>query len=130
MINNTPDQEITLESTKAAFDQWRASKLSQSERIPQYLWDMVEFLRWEYSDYEMRQALGVTLDQINRHCSHPNNDQNSPEIVADDLMQIQPQIPVTECNLKIQHRDGHRMMITSTESFAFSAIKVFINGDA
>ena len=71
----------SLESTKAAFDQWRASKLSQSERIPQYLWDMVEFLRWEYSDYEMRQALGVTPDQINRHCSHPNNDQNSPEIV-------------------------------------------------
>ena len=68
--------------------------------------------------------------QINRHCSHPNNDQNASEIVADDLMQIQPQIPVTECNLKIQHRDGHRMMITSTESFAFSAIKVFINGDA
>ena len=130
MINNRPDQEITLESTKAAFDQWRASKLSQSERIPQYLWDMVEFLRWEYSDYQMPQALGVTSDQINRNCSNPSNDQNSSEIVADDFMQVSPQISVTECNLKIQHRDGQRMMITSTESFAFSAIKVFINGEA
>ena len=92
MINNTLDQKITLESTKAAFDEWRASKLSQSERIPQYLWDVVEFLRWEYSDYEMRQALGVTTDQINRHCSHPNNDQKSPEIVADDLMQIRGEL--------------------------------------
>ena len=130
MKNNTPDQEITLESAKIAFDQWRSSKSSQSERIPQYLWDMVEFLRWHHTDYEMRQALGVTPDQINRHCSNLTNDENSPEVVADDFMQLQPQIPVTECNLKIQHRDGHRMMITSTESFAFSAIKVFINGDA
>ena len=130
MKNNTSDQEITLESTRAAFDQWRASKAFHSEKIPQYLWDRVEFLRWEYTDYELQQALKVSSDQINRNCSNLNDDHNPAKIATDDFMRVQPQIPTTECNLKIQHRDGHHMMITSTESFAFSAIKVFINGDA
>lgn len=130
MINNTPDQEVTLESTKAAFEQWRASKLSHSERIPEYLWDMVEFLRWEYTDYELQQALKVSSDQINRNCSNLKDDHKPGELATDDLMRVQPQIPTSDCKLNIQHRDGHHMMITSTESFAFSAIKVFINGDA
>jgi len=129
MKNNKPDQEITLESTKAAFDQWRCSKSSQSEKIPEYLWEMVESLRCHHNDYIMRKALGITPDQINKHFSSATNDNSPSEIVVNDFMQVQPQIPITECNLTIQHCDGHQMTITSTETFAFSAIKVFINGE-
>ena len=129
MQANTNDQQISLEETKVAFDQWRLSKSSRSEAVPQYLWEMVKSLPCHNDVSKMRTVLGITRDQLNKYVFN-SSDNKTSGIVPHDFMQVQPQISVTECNLKIQHRDGHHMMITSSESFAFSAIKVFINGDA
>lgn len=126
----TNDQSITLESTRAAFDQWRLSKSAKSEKIPDYLWDMVKSLTRHSNACKIRKFLGITREQFYRHVLN-HADIELSAIAANDFIQVprsQRAPESSECYLTIQHRDGHQMTIQSPQTFASDAIRVFISG--
>ncbi|MGD9153799.1 MAG: hypothetical protein PVG30_09180 [Gammaproteobacteria bacterium] len=60
---------ITLESTKIAFDTWRASKANINTPAPAELWGMVEQLLPTYKRSEICKALGISSHQIKSYCT-------------------------------------------------------------
>ncbi len=60
---------ITLESTKIAFDTWRASKANINTPAPAELWGMVEQLLPTYKRAEICKALGISGHQIKSYCT-------------------------------------------------------------
>jgi hypothetical protein len=60
---------ITLESTKTAFEAWRATRTNKSSPIPTKLWDMVKHLLLKHKKSEIYKALQLSSKQVKKHCS-------------------------------------------------------------
>ncbi len=71
---------ITLESTKIAFDAWRAERCNTSIPFPATLWDMARQLLKTHGKAEVCKTLRISSSQIKKHCEEnlalsqaPNN---------------------------------------------------------
>ena len=58
----------TLETTKIAFDAWRAAKTKTNTPVPTELWNMVSQLLLTYKRPDICRVLGISSDQIKQHC--------------------------------------------------------------
>lgn len=59
---------VTLESTKAAFSKWRATRSNSSSPIPEKLWDMIRQLLQTHKRSEICKILHISGGQIKKHC--------------------------------------------------------------
>jgi hypothetical protein len=60
------EDSITLDTVKTMLDSWRATKKTQSEKIPAKIWDQIFILLKTNPELQIRSKLSITSSQINR----------------------------------------------------------------
>jgi len=85
---------INLESTKTAFDTWRAAKTKTNTPVPTELWNMVAQLLVTYERAEICRALGITSSQIKQYCialpANKNHELHSVHSVDNNFVEATP----------------------------------------
>lgn len=115
---------ITLESTKIAFDTWRTTRAKSNTPTPRGLWDMVKQLLPEHRRTEIYKTLGISSNQIKKHCgiSSPlsvtasNNQKETQEIDDSDFVTAIPLPTIgssSELTLKGSSRSLHLRLPTA-----------------
>jgi hypothetical protein len=72
-IKSTRTISITLQDVRDRLNQWRSTKKSQSEKIPQVLWEQIFIVLGKYPEAQVRSVLSITSTQIERaQALYPN----------------------------------------------------------
>ena len=66
----------SLEEVVAAFESWRAKRLSRNEAIPEQLWAMVKKLVPHYKKFHIQRALRISGTHFKIHCLCQNTAEN------------------------------------------------------
>lgn len=118
--------QLTIEEVEQQFKQWR-SKKQLREKIPDYLWGMVQQLMEFYPPSRIIRRLSLSVKQMRRKgllpLPHALPEENTPfvNIRLPSLLGTSPQ-------LVIQRTDGARLSCTnlSDDQFILS-IRAFLN---
>ena len=65
-IKSTATISVTLQEVRDRLNHWRSTKKTQSEKIPQVLWEQIFILLGKYPGADVRSALSLTSAQIER----------------------------------------------------------------
>lgn len=108
----------TLESTKQAFDKWRAAKINVNTPAPVELWDMVKELLLNHKKSEICRMLRISGHQIQSHCTTASPTQSQalqPPRVVNNFVEATPSLTVgmAELTLKGDSKTLHLCLPTS-----------------
>ena len=116
----------TLESVKRAFELWRAAKVHSNTPAPLELWDKVSQLLLAHEKSEICKTLGVSTDQIKRHCAPTSVDSavKPPKTHNNDFVEaISASAPaMSELTLKGKTKSLHISLPTSALCEVLSAL--------
>jgi len=111
---------ITLETTKTAFDIWRATKTNSNTPTPTKLWNMVRHLLPTHKMARICKALHISGSQIKKHCIEISTSEGQkPQFVDNDFVEALP-LPISssvastsELTLKGSNKSLHICLPTS-----------------
>ena len=118
--------QLTIEGVEQEFEQWRLKKQPR-EKIPGYLWDMVQQLMKLYPPSRIIKRLSLSVNQMRRKgllpLSHALPKESTPfvNVKLPSLLSTSPQ-------LVIQRADGTQLSWTNlSDEQCILSIKAFLN---
>jgi len=101
------DNTLTLENVHQQFQDWRASRASRREPIPEYLWQAAADLCTSHSVNRVCRHLRLSHDRLKKRVSG----QNSP---SPDFMELDFNTLARHWQIECSRPDGTRLKISGT----------------